>query len=425
MSEGVDRRTFLKAGLAGIVQTLAGSALLAQEPSQASQTLAAALKDYVLAQYDVRLKRSESVAEPVRAKLSAALARAGLETKIADQFDKRENLSTLEAYFEKNSLRFVVLMTGNADFGYMLHRIDSTETRPYTLFNRTSDVKIQTVRDEIIPNITTYAGAQEQNDAPNATLEVAGFCSAESPTVTIFPNKYRTSTKSFIAQVHQHDKEIDEQLRTPDFLDQYIEKPSAFANRAVATTTQDFWKYLGRQLLTLQFRAVEKQFPEQEPLVAALAQGHQHDIELHEVMHAQDSADWSFMKEYSQAIQTELHELRGYHLELRGALSTIAHGRSGWGFAWQTRLLGMPRTRAFQHHFRSAEYIVKKATEYVSAHRKDFPAFTFTAQDYDIAKQFPKLTDDQIKTIATDIFTKTYHGKTLKEYIQGFAPERK
>jgi len=122
--------------------------------------------------------------------------------------------------------------------------------------------------------------------------------------------------------------------------------------------------------------------------------------------------------EKKNRINKELRDLYLLHIENRATLASIANGDSLDSLANITsRFSGKIKYKNLSSQ--CSEWIIKKFAVYIATHQKDYPNIDFSIKFIPhILKQFPKLSEEQVRNTAMGVYKTTYKGMRAAEYIK-------
>jgi hypothetical protein len=77
-------------------------------------------------------------------------------------------------------------------------------------------------------------------------------------------------------------------------------------------------------------------------------------------------------------------------------------------------------------HQDGADALLKNILKYLVTNRTRFPSLTFKRPGaHQIFKQFPKLTETDVREIARGVLAMEYKGRNLADYTRSFMPEKR
>lgn len=433
MSEAIGRRLILQGGLAALAGAAlygCGSSPVAEPqvlvaPPPRHAALTAALKDALYAQYDVFLLKNKDllsripalemnkeriaqywrdaearvaagVPEQRRRVLEERLQEENLPASIGADIMGFKDCDALEAYYANEGLHFHS-ETAFTMPGYELLRLSAPKQQTVMLLGKERAVTVQNIDEVLIQHTSTYTAMQ---GIPASVL--AGQYWTQTKSIVMRPDILQKMT-DIIFQLY----ETEMAPKGDALLDPKQLEPHLYST----PLPKEFWTTLGQQL---RYQAMQSSAGEKKE---ALREAFARNIFLHEAMHAADDDDFGFITESKYA--QDLHSIRRSNAELRAYLASMIDGHSRHALADTLRagVFGVSKDA----HTVAAQMFMDKMVQHIVANRKKYPDIDLSRNlASDVLRQLPKLSDSQIKQMATGIFEAAYRGRSLREYVQDF-----
>lgn len=384
---------------------------------QLPQDLIDALHAFIIERYDVALQRRQEVAAETRTRLETALAQHKLDASIAGTLSRFEDVPALASFFSNHNLVFRRQAT-NRIAGYELISLSPPEQRTLALFGKEHTVTFRRVLKELIPHSTVYASKH----MPIVPVQF-GVYQPKTKIIELNPVRYHEHAEFFHTGYTKEHQRIATELGTPDFLDQFVEP-----GQNGVTLKPEFLQHLGSQLRYVSIKQLYDACPAREAFILRVLKDYEEDILWHEAMHALDreTGDWAFLDQCGPGLKRELEQRRALHLEQRAFLSSLAHGHGLRVLAEIVKSQGYATDAKNDPHQDGADALLKNILKYLVTNRTRFPSLTFKRPGaHQIFKQFPKLTETDVREIARGVLAMEYKGRNLADYTRSFMPEKR
>jgi hypothetical protein len=409
MSEELNRRQFLTALI-----SLAGTALFAQEKQD---TLIPALKEYITAQQDVKLKHATEIPAQTRANLESRLAENGLDKAVAEQLEQQKPAPALTTYFESKNLAFR-LIDYNTHFAYELVRVTPAEKRTIQIGEHKFAIPFRDLVEDIIPHIVHQIA-----DTKGRRALLGGMLTGAN-VVEMRPAAVKDRARFYYDDHTANEAAIEAQLAKPDFLDQFLES-SLFTNPdAPPKLKPEFWKALDAQLRHRDMRERYDLKTGRDAVVGQLEKDITAYVGVHEAIHYLDmvTQDWSFLNDLDRKLLTELQTITRPHSEARAYLGAMAYGYARPVLAHVAYRLSDGSDRS-DPNYAGGEILFKTLARAVATNGKKYGVSAVTS--FDVYKRLPALTEKQLQEASAESLLRLYKGRSLRDYIKDFLPEKR
>jgi hypothetical protein len=428
MSEALplNRRTFLT-GLAGLA--MSACTAISQEPKTArapaqppakpapDAQLIASLKEFLLARYEIDLANHKNlpadkkpllkteVPATARASLEERLAAAGIDRAVIGQLEKYEDAQALEDYFARFDMPFR-LGIYNLFNGYELLRLSEPTQRKVTLFGKEHEVLVREIIEDVIPHSSLHALKYL-----TTTFVRGGQYNHPSKTIELRPNTTSQLAKSLAEGYIEEHAKVEENRLKQGYMDELITR---------LPQDKEFWHQLRKQARLKAHKPLYDLGGTFDDFARRVYERMTRDILLHEAMHAvNNSGDYSFLE--NSKYRKDLLTIKRWNDEMMCYLSSMAHG-SALGTLGDI-LLYLPFGANGEPHFIAAVKLIDKMVEYVQKNRKQYPEIDFSRLGVHVLKQFPSLSEEQVKATVKGVYDTVYRGRSLRDFVYDFLPD--
>jgi hypothetical protein len=253
---------------------------------------------------------------------------------------------------------------------------------------------------------------------------VGGAAFPDDDCVDIYPDLAVETAEEYYERISRLKEELEKDIANPDLLDRYY--PAHTDN-----IEPEFYRRMGR---ILRYLAVKKDFESSkscEEFVKKFVPAWEKDVNLEEVRHLMDFENVDLSKYGNNNYGQRFKLLFEGYTEMRAFLTRMHHGRGkqvlGECFAWLYPAFKDPRL--VEAHAAAAKLITQlfvfelesNRTEYEEA-GIDYSKYDKTADEdracFELFKQFPKLSDKQVREMAGSIYQSYFKGARLEDFVK-------
>ena len=349
------------------------------------------LRGYTYARYNEILFKDSSGREITRRTLEKVLTKYGLEHSMEDL--ERDQLPTeLASYFGTLNL-----WLRKTDQGLELVELKKRELEQERLWGKDKKYINAIVGLDLISSLQVYE-LNSRNKEKNRSQGAVAV--GELDLIIICREILRDNLTHFYNEAAKHKVTLEEELANPDFYDKLRGNLPVFYTRM-----GDHLNYLGVRDFMASSADLDDFLQKTVPLL-------ERSIKFKKV---QNLNDWfESTKDASKAFE----KVKTVNMTIREVLTSLNYGHMqhlmmGHLFAAMVR-----DGSSDDDQLQAARNIIGGFTKYIREHREEFGEIDFdSAKDFDIWKQFPKLTSGKLQYLAAKTMEGIYNGTSAKEFV--------